>query len=156
MLVRVGSGACAVLLAWLAVWLIRAGIREWRNTGDEPLSHRMRFMEMMDDEALAGRDRGAIVMGLCFGFLGAGLAVVALAGNDLGQRSSLRVMWGLITALGLVGFMVCVVLYMTILHFNRPKFLVPPRHRRHPGQPARLQGHRRRPPRGEGDARPER
>lgn len=133
MFMRVASGAGAVLLAWLAVWLIRAGRREWRDTGDEPLSHRLRSSQMDDDESLAGRDRGAIVLGLSFAGLGLAFAVLALTGNDLGQNTPLRFMWGLLVLLGFGGFVVCLVLYELILYFSRPRFLVPPQHRNAPG-----------------------
>lgn len=138
---RIASGAAAVLLAWLALRLIKAGVREWRDTGHEPLSHQMRSMAMMDDESLAGRDRGAIIMGLSFAFWSAPFAVVALAGNDLGQNTPLRLMWAFIAVLGFAGFLICVALYELILNFNRPKFLVPPKHRHEPGA---IAGRRRR------------
>lgn len=133
MVMQVASGAGAVLLIWLAVWLIRAGVREWRDIGPEPLSQRMRFMPTMDDEALVGRDRGSIIMGLCFAPWSVPFAVVALTGNDLGQNTSLKLMWAFIAVLGFAVFLICMALYVLILNFNRPKFLVPPQHRHEPG-----------------------
>jgi hypothetical protein len=119
----------SLILAWVSWYFIAASVRTWRGAGT-PLSQRS-ATTLLDPEARAGVDRGGLVFGLGFGFLAVFLAGFALA-KGLHAPAHSRIVGGALSAAA-VGMIICVGLGCTIVEFNWPKFLVPPRLRGEPG-----------------------
>lgn len=129
---RIGFGAVAVLVAWIAPVMIRRGVAEWRNAPREPVSAQLRY-SLFDAETRAAFDRGGLIFGVALGGLAIALAVGAVAGSQLGKGTA----WGTAcVSLASVGFAIFFAgcgLFGLTLNFNWPKFLVPPHHRRELG-----------------------
>lgn len=111
------------LVAIAAVLFIRSGFGEWR-TGDNyrPLSPR--YGLLVDKRVSAGYSRSMLIIGLGCGFMAmmmADVLVVELA--DPGKAETV------IFVVATAGMILSCVLALSIIGFNRPKFLVPPRHR---------------------------
>lgn len=111
------------ILAWTSWYVIRAAVRAWRGTG-KPLSQQS-ATTLMDPDARAGFDRSALVFGLAWGFMAMFLAGFALA-KGLHAPAHSRMVGGALSAAA-VAMIVCVGLGVSIVEFNRPRFLVPRR-----------------------------
>jgi hypothetical protein len=81
----------------------------------------------MDRETRAGMDRGGLIMGLEFAFFAVFLAAGAIALPRPGTGARLVVVPVGFSALFAMAD--CLVVAVSIIHFNRPKLLVPPQHR---------------------------
>jgi hypothetical protein len=119
--VRILYGLLAVACVAVAVRFIWAGLQEWRGGGGRPLS---RDGFLVDEQTRAGWDRSGLIMGLVAVFIAVMLADAGIINFNDPVRAEV-----LVFAAAVVGLVICVGLYSTILFFNRPKFLVPPRHR---------------------------
>ena len=129
------DGIVAVVVAAAAVLLIRYGLREWRNDDcHRPPSRR--FGLLVDERVAVGYDRSALLIGIGCGFIAIMMADVLTANlNDPSRAVSI------IFAVASAGFILCAALSFLVIAFNRPRFLVPRRHRSEPG----AFGHARRP-----------
>jgi hypothetical protein len=136
--VLVADVAVAVILGWSSWYVLRAALRTWRGAGT-PLS-RQSATALMDPEARAGFSRGALAFGLGWAFMAIFLAGFALA-KGLHTSAHNRIVGGLLSAAA-VAMIVCIGLGVSVVEFNRPKFLVPPPLRGEPG--AFAAGRRRR------------
>jgi hypothetical protein len=133
----VADWVVAAVLAWSAWWAIAAAMRTWRGIGT-PLSRRQ-ATALMDPDMRAGFDRGVLAFGLGWGFLAVFIAGIALA-SSLNAHG--RIVGGTLSAAGLAAI-VFIGLGCSIIEFNWPKFLVPPRHRGDPGIVAARRSRRR-------------
>jgi hypothetical protein len=125
---RVGYWIVAAITAFCAVAFIRTSLRQWRGKG-RPLSYWMRG-GVFDAQALAAYDRGGLVLGLtcvCFTIL---LGGAAIAGPPQKNAPAAEIS---VYVVAIAGILVTVALFLSIYHFNRPKFLVPPALRDQPG-----------------------
>jgi hypothetical protein len=123
--VRIVYALLALVPAALAVRFMRAGLREWRGGGGKPLSQ---AGLLVDEQTRAGWDRSGLIMGLMCAFL----AIMLADGAVLNFNDPVRAE-ALVFGASALGLIVSAGLYFTILTFNRPKFLVPPRRRDEPG-----------------------
>lgn len=124
---RIAFELIAVLPAAFAVRVIRSGWREWRHAGGStPLSRR--YGLLVDQDTRAGWDRSGLIIGLGFAFMAIMLADFGM----INLRHAIKAE-ALVFAAAAAGMIVCFALYLSILSFNRPKFLVPPQHRSEPG-----------------------
>ncbi|HXW45600.1 MAG TPA: hypothetical protein VEL03_12480 [Streptosporangiaceae bacterium] len=124
---RVAYWLVAAILAWTSWYAIRVSVRAWRGEG-VPWSQR-RSTALMDPDLRAGMDRGGLAFGLAWGFMAVFLAGFALA---LSLHARGRIVGGVLSAAA-VAMIVFIGFGCSIVEFNRPKFLVPPRHRDEPG-----------------------
>jgi hypothetical protein len=131
--------AVAVFLALFAVVLIRLAVRQWHGAG-RPLSYWLRNA-YMDAETRAGYDRGSLVLGVAMACLAVVIAITAVAGPGLGNGSAWGTGWLWVGAVLAGGMLACTALFLTIMYFNRPRFLVPPQLRHEMGA---IAGRRRR------------
>jgi hypothetical protein len=125
---RVGFGVVAAITALCAVAFIRTSVRQWHNKG-RPLSYWMRN-GVFDAQAMAAYDRGGLVLGItcvCFTIL---LGGAAIAGPPQKNAPAAEIA---VYGVAIAGIVVTVALFLSIYHFNRPRFLVPPRLRDQPG-----------------------
>ncbi len=121
----------AAVLAAVSAYFIKVGLGEWRATGT-PMSQRS-ATGRMDPATRAGLERGGVIFGL-------GLALIALivAGGGTAQQfrhpsHEATVIVGTLFAVMALAMIACIALGCLIVSFNRPRFLVPPRHRGKPG-----------------------
>jgi hypothetical protein len=124
----------AICAAACGIGYLVLGVRQWRGKA-RPLSYRLRCRTLKDAEALAGWDRSVIPAGLAC--LSAAVLIMdgAISGTRLSGPSAMIALWSLLAVMvfgGLVG---------TVINFTRPRFLVPPHLRGHPGA---IAGRRRR------------
>jgi hypothetical protein len=125
------SSALAAVLAIGAALSLRIGLRQWRSVG-RPLSYWLRN-SLFDAESRAGVDRGIVVFSSMCASLAAILAFGAAGGSHLGSEiASIGALAALLISLGL---------FLDIMYFNRPRFLVPPHLR---GELGAIAGRRRR------------
>ena len=134
----VADGVVAVLLATLSVYLIKAGLREWRGIGT-PLSQRSATY-LMNASTRAGLDRGGLIFGFGLGFMALMVAGIGTALQFHHPSHGTRLIVGTILAVPAVAMIACIALGCSIISFNRPKLFVPPQHR---GEPGALTGRRR-------------
>lgn len=128
------SSALAAVLAIGAALSLRIGLRQWRSVG-RPLSYWLRN-SLFDAESRAGVDRGIVVFSSMCASLAAILAFGAAGGSHLGSEiASIGVLASLAALLISLG------LFLDIMYFNRPRFLVPPHLR---GELGAIAGRRRR------------
>jgi hypothetical protein len=116
-----GYAVLAVLTGFCAVWWISTGVRQWRGNG-RPLSHWL-GNGPFDAHALAGYDRGTVVLGVvsaCFTVLLGGAAIFGLP-----QKSTPGAGIAVYLA-AIVVLLVSVATFTSIYYYNRPRFLVPP------------------------------
>lgn len=123
---RIASVVVAVVVAWLAVLLIKGGLREWRNAVAAPLSQR--FGSLADEQTRAGYDRSGVILGLACVFMA--IMLIGFAIINLKHPAQVE---AIIEAVSAVGMIICFGLTFLIITFNKPKLLVPPRHREEPG-----------------------
>ena len=114
----------APIFAAMAAVAVRAGLRQWHQTGRR-LSYWLRNGPM-DAESRAGYDRGSLPFGLLCGFFAILCSNAAVAG--LRPAGGTAGFW--VGFVALAGILVFTGLFTTIMFFNRPRFLVPP-HLRH-------------------------
>jgi hypothetical protein len=125
----------ALVTGAMAVWCFRVGVRQWHGKG-EPLTRRLSGA-FLDAESRAGWDRGVLVFGsMCGCFFIICVSAIAVGANP--GKGSVG-MW--IDIFALAGLLISVILFTSILNFNRPRFLVPPNLR---DQPGAIAGRRRR------------
>lgn len=111
--------AVATVLAITAVAAVRTGLQQWGNAG-RPFSYWLRN-SLFDAESRAGYDRGILVFGLMCAFFAAILVFGAVGGPHPGRgAASLGIL------VSVAGMLVSLGLFMSIMYFNRPRFLVPP------------------------------
>jgi hypothetical protein len=125
--VLVADVLVALILASTSWYVIRVAVRAWRGAGT-PLSKRS-ATSLMDPDFRAGLDRGGLVFGLAWGFMALMLGGFVLASAFHAES---RVVGGALSGAA-VAMVACIGLGCSIVEFNRPKFLVPPRHRSEPG-----------------------
>jgi hypothetical protein len=126
--------ALAAVLAMGAAVSLRIGLRQWRNVG-RPFSYWLRN-SVLDAESRAGHDRGILVFGVMCAFLAAIFVLGAVGGPHLGRGIA---SFGILVALA--GMLVSLGFFISIMYFNRPRFLVPPHLR---GELGAIAGRRRR------------
>jgi hypothetical protein len=117
----VGYAVLTVLTGFCAVWWISTGARQWHGRG-RPLSHWL-GNGPFDMHALAGYDRGVLVLGVtsaCFTVLLGGAAIFGLP-----QKSTPAAGIAVYTA-DIVVLLLSVAAFTTIYYYNWPRFLVPP------------------------------
>jgi hypothetical protein len=118
--------ALAAVLAIGAAVSLRIGLRQWRNVG-RPFSYWLRN-SVLDAESRAGYDRGILVFGVMCAFFAVILVFGAVSGPHLGRGiASLGIL------VALAGMLVSLGFFISIMYFNRPRFLVPPHLRGEPG-----------------------
>ena len=107
----------APLIAALAVWFIRMGVKVWRSPGgDAPLQL-----------TVMGWDRAVLTLGIALAWM-----AVAVFGQALRAVTKSPVAtW--VFAVGSAGMFVFAVLFVAVWFFNRPRFLIPPPLRGLPG-----------------------
>jgi hypothetical protein len=127
----------AIIVAAVAVSFIRPGIMKWRNAGT-PLSQ-WSVTAFMDRDTRAGMDRGGLIVGLGLAFFAVMLAAGAFALPHPDKGAQLVA--GVVALAALFAMAGCIAVALSIIHFNRPKFLVPPQHR---GELGALASRRRR------------
>jgi hypothetical protein len=123
-----GYYVVAALTAFCAVWFIRTSVRQWHGKG-RPLSYWLRG-GVFDAQAMAAYDRGGLVLGfacVCMTVLVGGAAIAGLP-----QKNAPAAEIAVYTV-AIAGIVVAVALFLSIYHFNRPRFLVPPALRDQPG-----------------------
>jgi hypothetical protein len=123
-----GYYVVAALTAFCAVWFIRTSVRQWHGKG-RPLSYWVRG-GVFDAQALAAYDRGGLVLGFacaCFTVLLGGAAIAGLPKKNAPAAEIA------VYVAAIAGIVVAVALFLSIYHFNRPRFLVPPVLRDQPG-----------------------
>jgi uncharacterized membrane protein (DUF485 family) len=103
-----------------AALFIRSGLRDWRGTGNPPpLSPR--FGLLLDKRFAADLGRSMLIVGLGFGFIAMMMADVLV--TDLQTPSTAE---SVIFAVAVAGMIMSFLLALSVIGFNRPKFLVPP------------------------------
>jgi uncharacterized membrane protein HdeD (DUF308 family) len=126
----------AVIAAACGVGYLVLGVRQWQGKG-HPLSYWMRSNTLKDAESRAGWDRSLVPAGLMC------LSGAVLIGN--GAISGARPPSGSAGAAIAIGSLLALLFFaglvLTIMNFNRPRFLVPPHLR---GQLGAIAGRRRR------------
>jgi hypothetical protein len=125
----VGYAVLAVIAGFCAVWFIRTGVRLWRGHG-RSLSSWIRTGGLFDAHALAGYDRGILVLGVtfaCFTVLLGGAAALGMPGKSTPAAEIA------VYCVAIAGILVSITLFGGIYYFNRPKSLVPPGLRDQPG-----------------------
>lgn len=120
------AGILALILEALAVVVVRSSWREWRKQGGPPDSEWLgRFKDRAGRSKL---DRGGLVLGFNVACMG---VIIGVGGVIDWNQPNTAMAWAFVAAL--TGFFPSIALYWLIVSFNRPKFLVPPRHRNEPG-----------------------
>lgn len=130
----VAFAVVSAALAWLSWRMLSGAVQAWR--GGPPMSQRW-TSSLLDRESRAGFDRSGLALGLAWGLLAVFLAGIALASLLHAQG---KVVGGMLSAIA-VGMFAIMGLAGTIIEFNRPKFLVPPRFR---GDLGAMAAHRQR------------
>jgi len=118
----VGYAVLAVIAGFCAVWFISTGVRLWRGHG-RPLSSWIRTGGLFDAHALAGYDRGILVLGVafaCFTVLLGGAAALGVPGKSTPAAEIA------VYCVAIAGILVTITLFGGIYYFNRPRSLVPP------------------------------
>lgn len=116
--------AVSAMLAIFAVTFVRLGLRQWRGVGRPP-SYWLRGGPM-DAESRAAYDRGALALGLACTFMTILCVDGALAGVSFGRGTALGPVWFSIAATAIVGMLIFIGMFTTIMYFNWPQLLVPP------------------------------
>ncbi|SRR6266566_6841156 len=123
-----GYAVLAVLTGFCAVWWIGTGVRQWHGRG-RPLSYWL-GNGPFDAHALAGYDRGVLVLGVTsasFTVLLGGAAIFGLPEKSTPDGGIA------VYCADLAVLLVSVAAFSTIYYYNWPKFLVPPQLRHQAG-----------------------
>jgi hypothetical protein len=116
----------AAICELLAALAIRSALSQWRGGGG--LARFWARGGVPPERAIA-YDRSAVPMALMMGFVGLLLLSVAVTGPRLGPGTG--GLWA--AAAFLVLSLLSGIVYWTVMQFNKPRFLVPPRLRAEPG-----------------------
>lgn len=127
-----------LLTGSIGIVCLKIGVKQWHGEG-RPLSSWLTG-PFMDSESKLGIDRAIFAFGAMWLFLG-----IACAGSIIiNVQHGHNIISLMIQAVGVVGFLFFGILNAGIISLNRPRIMVPPHLRNHPGAIAARRNNRKR------------